>query len=80
MQIGTLNGCKLLHAIDVTRFNAQCGNSLTVKVSDKFLDLFLIIDKATLIHIGTSLNHLSKKYFAFSSLDKSNIPDILVKF
>ena len=70
---------KLLHAIDVTRFNAQYGNSLTVKVSDKFHDRFLIIDKTILIHVGASLNYLGKKCFAFSSLDKSNIPDILAK-
>ena len=70
---------KLLHNVDVTRFNAQYGNSLTVKVSDKFHDRFLIIDKTTLIHVGASLNHLGKKCFAFSSLDKSNIPDILAK-
>ena len=38
-----------------------------------------IIDKTTLIHVGASLNHLGKKCFAFSSLDKSNIPDILAK-
>ena len=37
------------------------------------------IDKTTLIHVGASLNHLGKKCFAFSSLDKSNIPDILAK-
>ena len=30
-----------------------------------------------LVHVGASLNHLGKKCFAFSSLDKSNIPDIL---
>ena len=29
--------------------------------------------------VGASLNHLGKKCFAFSSLDKSNIPDILAK-
>ena len=29
---------------------------------------------------GASLNHLGKKCFAFSSLDMSNIPDILAKF
>ena len=44
-----------------------------------FHDRFLIIDKTTLIHVGASLNHLGKKCFAFSSLDKSNIPDILAK-
>ena len=70
---------RLLHNVDVTRFNAQYGNSLTVKVSDKFHDRFLIIDKTTLIHIGASLNHLGKKCFAFSSLDKSNIPFIMAR-
>ena len=70
---------RLLHNVDVTRFNAQYGNSLTVKVSDKFHDRFLIIDKTTLIHVGASLNHLGKKCFAFSSLDKSNIPFIMAR-
>ena len=70
---------KLLHDVDVNQFNAQYGNTLTVKVSDRFHDRFLIIDKTTLIHLGASLNHLGKKCFAFSSLDKSNIPDILAK-
>ena len=70
---------KLLHDVHVAQFNAQYANSLTVKVSDRFHDRFLIIDKTTLIHVGASLNHLGKKCFAFSSLDKSNIPDILAK-
>jgi len=70
---------KLLHAVDVARFNAQYGNSLTVRTSDKFHDRFLIIDKVVLIHVGASLNHLGKKCFAFSSMDKSNIPDIVTK-
>ena len=70
---------KLLHAVDVARFNAQYENSLTVRTSDKFHDRFLIIDKVALIHVGASLNHLGKKCFPFSSLDKSNIPDILAK-
>ena len=70
---------RLLHNVDVTQFNAQHGNSLTVKVSDKFHDRFLVIDKTTLIHVGASLNHLGKKCFAFSSLDKSNIPSIMAR-
>ena len=70
---------KLLHDVDVAQFNTQYANSLTVKVSDHFHDRFLIIDKTTLIHVGASLTHLGKKCFAFSSLDKSNIPDILAK-
>ena len=70
---------KLLHSADVAAFNAQYGNSLTVKDSDKFHDRFLIIDQNMLIHVGASLNHLGKRCFAFASLDKSNIPDILAK-
>ena len=68
-----------LHEVDVAQFNAQYGDTLTVKESDKFHDRFLIIDKSTLVHVGASLNHLGKKCFAFSSLDKSNISDILAK-
>jgi len=70
---------RLLHSVDVAQFNAQYSNSLTVKVSDKFHDRFLIIDRTILIHVGASLNHLGKKCFAFSSLDKSNIPDVLAR-
>ena len=70
---------KLLHAADVAAFNAQYGNSLAVKTSDRFHDRFLILDRSVLIHIGASLNYLGKRCFAFSSLDKSNIPDILAK-
>ena len=70
---------KLFHDVDIAQFNTQYANSLAVKVSDRFHDRFLVIDKATLIHVGASLNHLGKKCFAFSSLDKSNIPDILAK-
>ena len=69
----------LLHAVDVAQFNAQYGNTLTVKESTKFHDRFLIIDKTTLIHVGASFNHLGKKCFAFASMDKSNIPDILAR-
>ncbi len=69
----------LLHAIDVAKFNAQHGNTLMVKESSNFHDRFLIIDKSILIHVGASLNYLGKRCFAFASLDKSNIPDILAK-
>ena len=70
---------RILHTADVAAFNAQYGNSLTVKTSDKFHDRFLIIDNNVLIHVGASLNYIGKRCFAFSSLDKSNIPDILAK-
>ena len=49
---------KLLHAVDVAKFNAQYANSLTVKTSDKFHDRFLIIDKTTLIHVNAPQKRL----------------------
>ena len=49
------------------------------QVYDAFERSILILDRSVLIHVGASLNHLGKRCFAFSSLDKSNIPDILAK-
>lgn len=72
-------GQRNLHAIDVIQFNQQYANSLTVKVTDKFHDRFLIIDQKTLIHIGASLNYLGKKCFGFSTMDAEMIPDILAR-
>ena len=72
-------GQRNLHAIDVALFNQQYANSLTVKVTDKFHDRFLIIDQKTLIHIGASLNYLGKKCFGFSTMSAEMIPDILAR-
>jgi len=70
-------GHRNLHAVDVAQFNRQYANTLTVKESEKFHDRYLIIDNATLIHIGASLNYLGKKCFAFSKMGAENIPAIL---
>ena len=45
----------------------------------KFVRMARTDDKAVLIHVGASLNLLGKKCFAFSSIDKSNIPDFVAK-
>ena len=63
---------------EIAKFNRQY-KGLAVTYSDDFHDRFLIIDRSTLIHVGASFNYLGKKCFAFSSMDKSNIPDILTK-
>ena len=68
-----------LSAADVAQFNKQYANSLIVKLTDKFHDRYLIIDNATLIHVGASLNHLGKRCFAFSTMDASFIPDIMAR-
>ena len=68
-----------LHQTAVDRFNAQYESSLTVLDTDRFHDRFFILDRASLIHIGMSLNHLGKKCFGFSTFDKANIPDFLFR-
>lgn len=65
-----------LTAQDVQTFNAQYP-TLTVNHTTKTHDRFLIIDKATIYHIGASLKDLGKKCFGFSILDSSFIPMVL---
>ena len=51
------------HALNHLPSALASPSKFTVKVSTKFHDRFLIIDKSTLIHVGASLNHLGKKCF-----------------
>ena len=75
--VASPRGNKLAQS-DVDKFNAQCGG-LMVKTSTAFHDRFLIIDSKELYLIGASLKDLGRKCFGFTTLDKSNIPDILAK-
>lgn len=61
---------------DVQTFNVQYP-TLSVNHTTKTHDRFLIIDNATIYHIGASLKDLGKKCFGFSILDSSFIPMIL---
>ena len=65
-----------LTAQDIQTFNAQYP-TLTVNHTTKTHDRFLIIDNATIYHIGASLKDLGKKCFGFSILDLSFIPMVL---
>ena len=65
-----------LTAQDIQTFNAQYP-TLTVNHTTKTHDRFLIIDNATIYHIGASLKDLGKKCFGFSILDPSFIPMVL---
>ena len=67
-----------LAASDIEKFNVQYG-SLAVKTSTAFHDRFLILDDKELYLIGASLKDLGRKCFGFTTLDKSNIPDIMAK-
>ncbi len=54
--------------LDLKRFNAQYP-MVEVKTFTKSHDRFLIVDHATVYHIGASLKDLGKKWFAFSKIE-----------
>jgi hypothetical protein len=54
--------------LDLKRFSAQYP-TVEVKTFTKSHDRFLIIDNATVYHIGASLKDLGKKWFAFSKIE-----------
>jgi len=63
--------------LDIKKFNSQYPN-ITIKQFNKSHDRFLIIDNATIYHIGASLKDLGKKWFAFSNINL-NASEILNK-
>ncbi len=54
--------------LDIGKYNSQYNN-LTIKISTKYHDRFLILDNSEAYHIGASLKDLGKKVFAFSKID-----------
>ena len=58
--------------LDIDKHKTQYP-PIAVKVLDKAHDLFLILDKQEIYHIGASLKDLGKRWFAFSKLDASGV-------
>ena len=54
--------------LDIDKYNKQYKN-LTMKISNKYHDRFLIIDQSEAYHLGASLKDLGKKVFGFSKID-----------
>ncbi len=63
--------------LDLKRYNAQYPK-IEIKEFKKSHDRFLIIDNATVYHIGASLKDLGKKWFAFSKI-KLDAGEMIVK-
>ena len=62
--------------LDIERYSEQYKN-LEIKISNKYHDRFLLIDKKEAYHIGASLKDLGKKIFAFNSIDIKLIMDMI---
>jgi len=54
--------------LDINKYNSQYKN-LEIKISNKFHDRFLILDKQEVYHLGSSLKDLWKKIFWFNKID-----------
>lgn len=64
---------------DIFKFNKQY-TKLEVKFTDKFHDIFFILDKKYIYHIGASIKDLGKKCFGITLIKyESIIEDILLK-
>lgn len=63
---------------DIDAFNEQYGN-LEIILDDNFHDRFVIIDRATLYHLGASLNYIGKKVFAITKIEDENLLTSLKK-
>ena len=62
--------------LDIQKVNAQYGG-FEAKQFTQNHDRFLIIDDKEVFHLGASLKDLSKKWFAFSKMDKNSVENIL---
>jgi len=60
--------------LDIDKYNKQYDN-LEIKISNKYHDRFLIIDKNKAYHIGASLKDLGKKVFGFSKINVKLVMD-----
>lgn len=62
-------------ALDIKKANEQYGN-FDIQHFDKSHDRFLIIDNATVYHLGASLKDLGKKCFAFTKMEADSVESI----
>lgn len=62
--------------LDVKKANEQYG-PFELRTFTKSHDRFLIVDRTEVYHLGASLKDLGKKWFAFSTMDKSWVGSIL---
>ena len=59
----------LLSEKQINKFNKQYNNKLKVFRNDKFHDRYIILDRNTIYHLGTSINHIGKKVFSVTLLE-----------
>ena len=72
----TSNKSKLKET-DIKKYQLQYTN-LDIKYDDTFHDRYIIIDKITIYHLGSSINHAGSKTFSINILEDSVVKDSLL--
>ena len=67
-----------LKELDITKYNSQYDN-LKVIYNDTFHDRYFIIDKETIYHSGTSINHAGLRTFSINVLEDKIVKEFLFK-
>lgn len=70
----------LLSEKQVNKFNKDYGNKLSVAKNDKFHDRYIILDRNTIYHLGTSINHLGKRVFSITLLEDKIVKSDLLNY
>jgi len=63
-----------LKEIDIDKYNMEYSN-LELRYDDTFHDRYIIVDKTTIYHLGSSINHAGSKTFSINILE-----DEMVKY
>ena len=72
----TSNKAKL-KTIDIEKYNKEYSN-LKVIYNDTFHDRYIIIDKSTIYHLGSSINHAGSKTFFINILEDKIVKELLI--
>lgn len=76
--IVTITKNKRISETEINRFNEQYNN-LKVTYNDTFHDRYFVIDRKTIYHCGTSLNHAGSKTFSINLINDKVILETLLK-
>jgi len=68
----------LLRKLDIEKYNKQYNN-LNIIYNDTFHDRYFILDKKTIYHCGTSINHIGSKTFSINKLEDEVIINLLIE-
>lgn len=62
---------------NIESFNEDYGN-LSINIDNQFHDRYLILDKKTFYHLGTSINYLGRKFSQISKVQDNDIKNVLL--